>query len=347
MKVLLVGDLHLFDKELSTTKGFRENNTVMLERLYDYLKEHEEVCLCIFEGDIQHKTPSAKDSLYHVSRWKHWLHKIGDLMAERLPEIAVIPREGNEKNENHPMPSPLFTLKGNHDMASELRSSVDYTLFDDLLFEGILRNPKGIVYKDAGKRYYIQFNNYQEADAPVPEEILKEKDIKVVKLFHDAIDVPTQGTWVKLDKKAFNGSDVLQNTHLGIAGHIHDPLKPVVVETLNGKKSIFLQTGSMGRTSAADGNVRDHGYCTVLDTTDGLKVTEVKVPLIPSEDYFDWGAIMYNQQQRDALKNRKNFNVSLGDYERKSYDPKEDIKNMDITEDVKENCLNVLDNVEK
>ena len=346
MKILIAGDLHLYDKELTTTKGMRENSIIILEQLYKYLEEHTDINLCIFEGDIQHKTPSAKDSLYHVSRWKYWFNKIGNLMAERSPKLVVVPRNKEDKNENHPMPSPLFTLKGNHDDAVELRSSVSYTLFDDLLFEGILRNPRGIIYKDAGKMYYIQFNNYQEADYPVPTEILNQEGIKVIKLFHDAIDVPAQGNWIKLDKKAYKGEEVLKDAHLGIAGHIHDPLKPTVIKTSDDKKAIFLQTGSLGRTSAAEGNLRNHGYCTVLDTTDGLKVTEVKLPLMPSDDYYDWGAIMFNQQQKDAVSNRKNFNVSLGEYERQSYDPKEDIKNMDITSDVKENCLEVLEKIE-
>lgn len=348
----MVGDLHLHDKELTTTKGMRENNILMLKRLYDYLEENEDIKICIFEGDIQHKTPVSKTALYETSRWKFWLRKIGNLMSGRVPKLVTFNREDFDSDRAHPMPAKLFSLKGNHDIAKELRSmnqNIDYTFFDDLIFEGILQNPKGIAFKDSGKLYYIQFNNYEEANAPLPQDILKNDMFTVIKLFHDTIDVPEQGDWVRIDKTSkgvYKGSEVLDNCSLGISGHIHEPLEPSLIETVSGNKVPFVQTGSMGRTSASDVHMRDVGYCTVLDTTDGLNVIQVQIPLIPVDDYYDWSKIMLNNQQKDSLKNSKNFNISLGDYERKFYDPKDDIKEMDIPADVKQNCLDVLDSLE-
>lgn len=351
MKVLFVGDLHLYDRELSTTKRMRENNIEILKGIYEYLKNNEEIKLCVFEGDIQHKTPTSKGALYEISKWKYWLRKIGDLMSERSPKLVIVQREGVDKDRLHKMPANLFTLQGNHDMATELRSmnqNVDYTLFDDLLFEGILQNPRGVCFKDSGKLYYIQLNNYGEADAPVPKQILDKGNFNIVKVFHDTIDVPEQENWVRIggSKGVYKGSDVLVDAQLGIAGHIHNYLAPSVVDTVDGKSAVFVQTGSLGRTSASEMNMRDHGYCTVLDTTDGLDVIQVQIPLIDVDEYFDWARIMLNNQQKESLKNSQNFNIALGDYERKHFDPKEDIKEMDIPEDVKENCLKTLESLE-
>ncbi len=348
----MVGDLHLHDKELTTTKGMRENNILMLKSIYDYLEENEDIRLCIFEGDIQHKTPVSKTALYETSRWKFWLRKIGNLMSSRTPKLAKFQRADFDKDRAHPLPANLFSLKGNHDMATELRSmnqNVDYTFFDDLIFEGVIQNPKGIAFKDSGKLYYIQMNNYGEAEAALPKEISSNEMFNVIKIFHDTIDVPEQGDWVRIDKTSkgvYKGSTVLENCSLGITGHIHEPLEPSIVTTDSGSKVAFVQTGSMGRTSASDVHMRDVGYCTVLDTTDGLNVIQVQMPLIPVDDYYDWSKIMLNTQQKDSLKNSKNFNISLGDYERKFYNPKDDIKEMDIPDDVKRNCLDILDKLE-
>ena len=351
MKLLFVGDLHLYDKELSTTKSMRANNIVMLERLYNYLVENEDIKIVVFEGDIQHKTPNSKSVLYEMARWKHWIRKIGELMTERRPKLVMVGREDGKPEEMHPNPKTLFTLKGNHDYSTALKSNdptVEYTFYDDLIFEGLLQNPQGFVFKDSGKLYYVQLNNYGEADTPVPEKIRDNPMMNVIKVFHDTIKNPQSEAWIDFTppNELYLAEEVLVDCKVGISGHIHEPQGPIVVNTVNGKKSIYVQTGSMGRTSASENQMRDYGLSTVIDTTDGLRATEVRIPLIPTDEYFDWAKIMLNSQKSETAKERKNFSISLGDYKREFYDPKEDVKNMDIPEKVKENCVSVLTSLE-
>ncbi|MEQ2561391.1 hypothetical protein, partial [Sutterella wadsworthensis] len=219
--------------------------------------------------------------------------------------------------------------------------------------------------KDSGKVYYIQFNNYGEADMPIDDSVKQlDPNIKYIKVLHDTVKAPTSPNWFSLlgDGEYYVAEDILGDCDLAICGHIHEPLSPVVVRG-NGKnivcpvpilplpltttgQTIFLQTGSMGRTSFTDDIMRDFGYCTLMDTSDGINVREVKIPLMDKEDYFNWKQIHLNNTKKEAIKKGQMFSLDFGQVEINHTDPKDDIRQLDIEEDVKENCLNAINKVD-
>ena len=357
MKVLFVGDMHLRERELSTTKGLVQSSSDMLDGIIEYVENDEEIKFVIFEGDIQHDTPKSQRTLRETTIWKSKLSKLGSIIAGRGAKFIAVPREQEDGLEDKTPPNklPLFSLVGNHDIEKKLKSvykGYNYTFFDDLLYTGTLQNPRGILFKDAGMIYYIQFNNYGEADEPISETI-KELDpnIKCIKVLHDTVKVPTSPSWFGLlgEDEYYNGEDILGDCDLAICGHIHEPLAPVVVKG-NGKlgsgKTIFIQTGAMGRTSFTDDNMREFGYCTLMDTQDGINVSEVRIPLMDREEYFNWKQIHLNNTKKEAIKKGQMFNLDFGSIELNHSDPKEDIRQLDIEDTVKENCLDALNRVD-
>lgn len=360
MKTLIVGDLHLRDRELSTTNGMIKSSVDMLVGIKQALLDDPEITMVLFLGDIQHDTPNTKRTLRETTLWKTILGEIGSIVSERCPKFMVVPREIDEVEEGvfrtQPVnPLPLFSLSGNHDIEKVLRSvntNYNYTFYDDLLYTGILQNPRGIIFKDSGRTYYFQFNNYGEVNFPIPDEIKElDSELRTIKLLHDTVRVPTSPDWFNVlpESDYYKGEDVLGDSHLAVCGHIHEPLAPVKVKgngTLGDKETIFLQTGAMGRTSFTDDNMRDFGYCTLLDTTDGLKVSELKIPLMPIDDYFNWKQVRLNENKKEAMKAGKMFSLDFGTRIIQT-NPKEEILGLaDVSDKVKDNCVDALDRVD-
>lgn len=357
MKVLFVGDMHLRERELSTTKGLVQTSSDMLDGIIEFVENDEEIKFVIFEGDIQHDTPKSQRTLRETTIWKSKLSKLGSIIAERGAKFITVPREQEDGVEDKTPPNklPLFSAVGNHDIEKKLKSvykGYNYTFFDDLLYTGTLQNPRGILYKDAGKVYYIQINNYGEADMAIVDSVKElDSNIKRIKVLHDTVKVPSSPSWFGLlsEEEYYNGEDILGDCDLAVCGHIHEPLAPTVVQgngTLGDGKTIFLQTGAMGRTSVTNDNMRDFGYCTLMDTSDGINVQEIRIPLMGREDYFNWKQIHLNNTKKEAIKKGQMFNLDFGSIELNHSDPKDDIRQLDIDENVKENCLDALNRVD-
>lgn len=356
MKTLFVGDLHLLEKELSTTKGMIETSTQMLEGIKNVLLSDPEIKMVVFEGDIQHATPKSKRTLRETTIWKTILGEIGSIVLERIPKYSVINRADVNENKLPYKPLPLFTVKGNHDVEKTMRSKLDdynYTFFDDLLYTGTLQNPRGFMFKDAGKVYYIQLNNYGEVAEPIDSRI-KElgNEVKTIKVLHDTIKAPSSPTWfnVMAESDYYVAEKVLGDCDLAICGHIHEPLAPVKVQgdgTLGTKSTVFMQTGSMGRTSFTDENMRDYGYCTLVDTTDGIKVSELKIPLMPVTEYFNWKQINLNETKKEAIRHGQMFNLNFERTNLVHTDPKEDVENLTLDSRVKENTIKAIEHAEE
>lgn len=356
MKILNVGDLHLWDRELSTTRGFVENSDLMLDAIIAYVEADPEIRIVNFEGDIQHSTPATKSTLLRTATWKRKLEKLGNIMLERQPTMHIIQRAGVDPEKLYKQPLPLFTAEGNHDVSKTLRrvgadnkriAIEDYTFFDDLLYSGVMQNPRGYLFRDLGKDYYIQFNNYGEATAPIPDAIANKENIIAIKILHDTVRFEDSPSWLNyLEDDVYEADDVLQDCRLAICGHIHEPLPPKMFVNTKGKNVVFVQTGAMARTSAVDKNIRDFGYCTLLDLKDGIDIVEVQLPIMPSDEYFDWSQIIINENKKQALKERKGFSLSFSEFQMSAYDPRQDIANMEIETDVKDNCIEVLDKIQ-
>lgn len=357
MKILFVGDLHLRERELSTTKGLVKNSIMILEGIKKVLEEDEDIKLVIFEGDIQHDTPKTQRTLRETTIWKKLLGDIGSIISLRIPKLVIVPRFDSNGSQVKQVPNalPLFTAKGNHDIEKTLRSvntEYNYTFFDDIIYTGTLQNPRGIIFKDLGQVYYIQLNNYGEITQPIVDEVISlDPNIKTIKVLHDTVKVASSPSWFNLlgEDSYYVGEKVLGDCDVAVCGHIHEPLSPIDVKgdgTLGTKVTKYIQTGSMARTSFTDESMRDYGFCTILDTSNDLEVSELRIPLMPTVEYFNWKQINLNNIKKDAIKKGQMFNLDFNNVVKDQTDVRDTIENMIIQKEVKENILNTINEVD-
>lgn len=336
-RILFVGDLHLHAKELSSTKKMVQNNIVMLEQIYNYLVQNEDVYLVIFLGDIQHLTPSGKNSNRETYRWDKLLIKIGDLMRERFikNDIKVIDYQQTKQVEdveyninqyglevpkildyNESISNaevlPLFTLRGNHDIDTErvngLGSKDDshlypFTYYDMCIAKGILLNPKQLIINE---EILINFYNYGEATMVMPE--YADLDIKVtVGVYHDTLITDDLPLFMQ-ESHAYTIDEAVKNEDIAIVGHIHNKCDVQICETETGHLVAVIIVGSMGRTSTNESQIRDIGHMFELNLEDIEKYKEVSVDLIPANEYFNLREALKKKQVR---KEKLNFSLSM------------------------------------
>lgn len=339
MKGLYVGDLHLNSKEIRSTKRMVDNNVVMLEGIYDFLVDNEDIKFVVFLGDIQHRTPAGKNTLAETAKWRNHFKRIGELMADRYPfeDIKILEEleDGQEPTVERIRSGqvyPLFTLKGNHDEDNE----ESYTFYDDAVSEGLLYNPRGIVVE--GKTQ-INFFNYGYAD----DVRKKERGVEqVIGLYHDVIATEESPFWLG-KHKSYQVEEILNGVDLGIIGHIHTNSDPIYVDTESGE-SVAWTLGSMGRTSFSDGQIRDYGYCGLVDTDDLNELGTVEIEQIKSTEYFNMKAEL---KSREKKKEYADFAIKIDEgYMRQHNDPREDIRTIEwLDDDVRPVCLEILDEV--
>lgn len=336
--VLVIGDLHLYDREMSSTKGYVNSNMVMLDNLYSYIESNEHIKVVIFEGDIQHKTPVKIKESY---KWRKWFRKLGQLMYERLDESGLT-LEIHERDDIESLGLdfryPVFSVKGNHDMEATNRSTRDFTFFDELLHEGYIQNPKGLTLNND---LYIDCRNYGEAARELDTTLTEGK--RVIGLFHDTLYHNTSPDYLRLIRdvnpdNAYDAHTVLKGLDLALAGHIHDPetLEHVLAD---GTEVPYLQTGSMGRTSFGGGHLRDVGYVVEVDINT-VEPLRVEVPILPVDEFFNL--------QRLASRNRdvvdyQTFNLDMDTVEDVAYSVEEAILSMGhVPSEVKDMAITLL-----
>ena len=369
-KILVVGDLHLYNKELSSTKGMVENNMIMLENIYSFLEENEDIKLLIFLGDIQHITPSGKNTLKEVTKWKKAFKKIGELMKPRF-ERDLVKVIFNTRADEHPFEDfysalddgdayPVFTLKGNHDIdtermlfskSTEEAEEEPYTFFDICIDEGLLVNPNQIILDG---KVLLNFYNYAEYSIPYPSY----KGVEyTIALMHETILTVDSPNWVVetkagLDPKEFIFADLV------IDGHIHENYPPRLVENAKGTTSVVWIIGSMGRTQISGdannimkGQVRDVGYSCLIDTQDFSALPLVEIDVMPHDKYFNMRTRTNVLAEREEVRNF-NFNLKKSNSDTNfiiTHDktPIEVIQEVeDVEQNVKDICISILTSIE-
>lgn len=368
-KVLLVGDLHLNAKEMVSTKKMVLNNMVMFESLYTYLENNTDINLVIFLGDIQHKTPSGKNSSREVYRWNKAFSKIGKLMKPRyfennikvitsykvnddgininkygleIPEAIDI-NEGIRNNELN----PLFTLRGNHDIdvervngltVSENSDLIPYTYYDSCISNGILINPDQLLIND---ELLINFYNYGEVEQVYPHyDTVKH----TIGLYHDTIVTEDTPFWIRDSGGVYTPEVAIKHEDVVYIGHIHERYEPVFVET-EGKIVPIVVVGSMGRTSTNEGQIRDMGYCHEINLNELNATNSVELPVIPVSEYFNLREKIARRETADTLRE---FSLSMGDDVRdvaEFTDVRSLVNTLDIEPDIKATCISLLDEV--
>ena len=334
IKALWVGDLHLYDREMKTTKGMVKNNLVMLEGLYDFIEQDPEISIILFAGDIQHKTPRKLKESY---QWRVWFKKLGHLMQSRWDEHNLWEQVTIIYRDEPPVMGayPVFSLRGNHDSEVINRRQDDFTFFDELEQEGLIQNPKALITDTS----YIDFRNYGEADL-----VNEGQDVPVITLLHDLVYHSQSKSYIDLIKQtqpdtSYDAHQVLLTTDLALVGHIHDP-EDVVTEQINGREVRILQGGSMGRTSATQVNYRDIGYTYTVDL-DTLSLTKNEIPLLPYKEFFDIRDILKRTHKQDEFAD---FSLTLEDVEMSQYSVVESIQAaVGVDAKVKQEALRLLE----
>lgn len=300
--ILFVGDLHLYNREMRSTKGYVENNEIMLKNLYTFIEENEVVKYVIFLGDIQHKTPTGKNTLQETRKWKEWFKKIGEVVRKRFePKRAKVNmRDGSNflVEMLKGTKQPLFTLQGNHDVDKE----IEYTFYDELIEEGLLVNPETMIID----KTQINFHNYGETMKRVP--VLKDVE-KVIGIYHDVIPNSQGATWMKFSaqKNKVDTKRVLSRVDLAVVGDVHTRMHPEIVHfspmemkryRARNNEPVIWYTGSMGRTSTDIGQMRDYGYCSITDVNDITIYGDVDIPVLEKEKYFDLQRVVEEKTKR-------------------------------------------------
>lgn len=350
-KALMIGDLHLYNQEIRSTLKMVDNNEVMLKNLYQHIVEDETIVFVASMGDIQHKTPTGKNTLKETRIWERYLIKIGELLKQRIISyglhldnvIQVFTDDGEypfmEKMLNDKV-YPFFTLKGNHDEDNDRiknKENLVFTFYDSLIDDGIIFNPKTIITNFNNITVQFEFFNYGFADRAWTKH---ENVEQTVGLFHDTIDSGELESGL-LHGEYYKLENICEGLDLIIDGHIHTLYTPVKLN-YHGQDVIFWIVGSMGRTSFVDAQIRDVGYCGQFVIGDLVNLSVVEIDLIPKEEYFDYRQMII---QRDTNRDYKNFSVQIEDVQIDRYDPRNDISNLDIEDSVKNLCIKYLTEV--
>lgn len=339
--ILNSGDLHLYDREIGATVGYKDESTRNLITLRDTFRESN--CLMHFlGGDIQHGMPT---NLRLMSVWRSILTEMREDVRERLIEsgiadqIKVYDHEDKEVDFLNDV-SCLFSVKGNHDYNRREDRETSFTFFDDLVKSGIIYVPKKVIIKDT----QINFYSSEECRKPIPKDDGIEA---VIGIYHDPIlqngrlaDRYMGNKMISPDEhKFFNGVDI------AVLNDIHTPIEPYEVVTVDennvGTRTLVITHGSIGRTSFSDSHKRDVAYLTEIEIADGgeLSYSLKEMPLLPYLELFDYERVV-------KVKRRENifgeFSLEIDKIDKVKGDPRDEIVAMDIDLEVKKSCLELL-----
>lgn len=326
-KHLTIGDLHLYDREMRTTKRMVENSRVILDELYKYLKENEDIILLNINGDIQHKTPTNVYNRKEVAHWRRMFTKIGQLMQQRFKKfkgynlvgVTDKVRDKFKKGEIY----PIFTTKGNHDYDKD---SI-HTFYDDLIDEGLIVRAEGLLVAVDKKRTFFSYRDYGVETREVPEF---KTATDVIALEHNDVLHEESLLWQvpKAEEKFLKAEEVVEGTDVTILHHIHEKVDPIYIG--NKKDKVLWQVGSIGRTAYQDESKRDVGYGALMKFGNTTEFATVEFDLIPYREYFSYKKIERKQAREHDFKD---FMLKIDDYEISKVSYEEDIDNFEGVED--------------
>lgn len=327
--VWFVSDLHLSDREMSSTDKMADNSGRILDSILDTLESDERIKILILAGDIQHKIPTNRRM---VTSWVVKLNRIREILETRFPEDVKV-YNGEEEVE---FINPLISLKGNHDIHKEGK----YTLFDELEDLNVIGRYTNLVWKG------IQYNlyDYGEAGQGLNHPFNKKEGVsKVVGMYHDAFAYEGCPNWMRdnIGNGVYELSQ-LEGLDVAVIGHIHDRIKPIKVEH-DTSHTIFWQPGCIARTSYTSPNKRNDGYSAIIDAETALMYA-YDIPVIPHEEYFK---TLTNDLKKERVNSLKEFSLNLGENVINFNTYEEEIKAMDVDEEIKDKAIILIDEVQE
>ena len=336
------GDIHLYDREIGVTVNYPQESTKNLRKLSDRFL-YSTNSFMVLGGDIQHALPT---NLEYMSEWRDILTSMRDESYKRLcetgliDELVVYDMDDNVLNLHNGETSCLFSVKGNHDYNRRTTREKSFTFFDDLVKSKIIATPKRIVLNQTE----IHFYHNGSWDKPYP---LLDGTQAVIGIYHDAIlkdGVILDNSLGKMINPIQAG--IFANIDLAIINDIHMPIKPYTVETPRAGNAPMLTEvvthGSIGRTAYNASHKRDIAYLTEIQVTENNDITYdlVELPLTPYKDLFDYEKVVIVKHRENMFEDLK---LEVEKLQIVRHDPREEIKKMPIDENIKDTCINLID----
>lgn len=359
-EILHIGDLHLHNRDLSSmNKGaMRKSLRISLADIKKTIEERPSIKMVIFLGDIQHKTPNGLNTLKETSIWKKWFKEIGEIMRERYEpkDFIIFGRDGDDTISQDIQTGtryPLFTLKGNHDIDKKKSIYIEqgdeqteqeiFTFYDVLVDEGYLINPKQVVLK---KKLLYNFHNYGECHEKYP----RIKGIPhSIALMHDNVMTEETEFWIARTDDYIPATEALNHVDEVINGHIHNRYEPLISDREEGGVGTVWIVGSVGRTSASTGNMRDFGCGGIKNLKDISKHYPVEFKVLPMMEYYNFTQLRVNDEKKNRFKE---FKLSQEQQETEKVNFEQvDLRLLikeraDMPEDVRDKCLELLEMVD-
>lgn len=359
-EVLHIGDLHLHTSDLSSmNKGaMRKSTRITLADIKDTIEQRPSIKMVIFMGDIQHKTPNGLNTLKETTIWKKWFGEIGEIMRERYDpkDFIIRGREGEEqlgKEIQENKRYPIFTIKGNHDIDTKRNMYVEqgeaeqeqnvFTFYDVLIDEGYIVNPKQVIVK---KKLLYNFHNYGEGKEKYPR--IKGIQHRIA-LMHENIMTEETEFWLEKVADTIPSSEALNRVDEVINGHIHTSYEPLITNREEGGVGTVWIFGSVGRTSASTGHMRDYGCGAIKNLKDIHQHYPVQFKALPMMDYFNFTKLRVREEKKNRFKDFKLTQDEMQE-EEKPFEPVDllaMIRNREeMDENVREKCIELLESVD-
>lgn len=345
LKILCSGDIHLFDREIGATIGYPDESTRNLRKLLSFFRSDESLDIHILGGDIQHGIP---EDLRLMSLWRALLIEMRDEVYERLKKnnlfdkLEVYDKDGKLIDIEGGEKSCLFSVKGNHDYNRRADRAVSFTYFDDLVESDIIFVPHKIVYN----KTEIHFFNSKDWKHP---RTRGEGILSTIGIYHDPI--LQNGRLVdSYMGKTINPDDskIFADIDLAILNDIHLQLSPYKVKTLRedglGQETDVITHGSIGRTSFNDSHKRDYALLTEIKITEDnyLEYELRKMDLMPYKELFDYEKVIKVKKRENMFAQ---FSLEIEKVDKVKADPRDEIRAMKIDDDIKDKCLELLNEV--
>lgn len=322
--VWFISDLHLSDRELSTTTKLVDNSLLILDRIIDVLEQNTNIHSVIFLGDIQHRTPSNRRT---VVKWVQRFNRIREILEPRRPTSAYTIKDFESRVQTTDY-HPLITIKGNHDIDKQGR----YTLFDELIDLEVIAQYDCFVYDNTC--YYLHdyddtTYNYDDTMTGIDHHVL---------VTHNTFIFPGADHWILNNESHQDPDDVPHD--LVVIGHLHSNYGLFESDT-----TALWVPGCLARTSQVRdvSQQRDFGTSGII-ANDTKQLFLLETPLISYREMFKTEETQRRQNRERALED---FSLNL-DVTSVTYDTYETtIQNANSPQEVKDKAIGILNALEE
>lgn len=250
-KPLIVGDLHISDKDSPRHRNYFESCTNFLNDITETIRR-EEITHLFLLGDLVGRTTE-----------KNFQRRETMLYFSRVLQLW------NSLTGNN-----VYAVEGNHDRGRVL---TDFQFFVEL---GLIKTPRTL---DVGctRFHFIAYGEHTR-------KIEFSEDHYNVALMHSHLTVDGQTTWLPRTDEEIELSTLhnLEGVEMVICGHIHEPSFRPVKTAIRGKEITLFYPGC-GTRPKYERKIWDKVFGVVFHITDDMvDLSQVEFQLEPAETFF-------------------------------------------------------------